>query len=420
MQPIKELNIFMSSTGSFSDKEVTCSVYSSFEKISDLQSHWDAFVEQVSGDIFLTFDWCRIWWQYYGKERNLCVFIFKNSDQNIVGIIPMFFETIWACFIPVRIGKIVGCDFTLAQFTLPLHPDYLDSCIKLFLETLKSMQWHILNIGPLAGLCANTEALKDALCRFSSDSEKVAIRDGMVQTYFKLESTWEKHLASLNKNQRREIVRKYAALEKKVPNIAANLKTIFADTENLDSIFSAFVDMHQKHWQGIGKRGHFGDWPNAFEFHHDAAKAQLQRGRLRLMSIQIDSDILGYEYAYKFGAKYFAFLNARTEEQVYGEIGIGTIDFSEQVKRAISEKVDCIDAMRGRYEYKLRLGGELFATKKISVIRKGLINAFRVKTLLVAAALLNIIYYKIWFHRIAPRLPFKRNPIRKFWIRLQL
>ena len=420
MQPIKESNILMNSTGSFSNKEITCSVYSSFEEIGDLQPHWDAFVEEVSGDIFLTFDWSRIWWQYYGKGRELCVFIFKNSDQNIVGIIPMFFETIWVCLVPVRIGKIVGCDFTLAQFTLPLHPGYLDSCIKLFLETLKSMQWHILNIGPLAGLSANTESLKDALCRFLSDSEKVAIRDGIVQTYFKLQPTWEKHLACLSKNQRREIVRKYAAIEKKVPNSVANLKTIFADNENFDSIFHAFVNMHQKHWQSIGKCGHFGDWPNAFEFHHDVAKAQLQRGRLRLTSVQIYSDILGYEYAYKFGAKYFAFLNARTEEQAYDEIGIGTINFSEQVKLAIGEKVDCIDAMQGKYEYKLRLGGELFATKKISIIRKGLINTFRVKMFFAVAFLLNIIYYKIWFNRIAPRLPFKRSPIRKFWIRTRL
>lgn len=400
--------------------QITCSIYHSFDEIGDLQSCWDTFVEEVSGDIFLTFDWSRIWWQYYGKGRELCVFIFRNSDQKIVGIIPMFFETIRMSLIPVRIGKIVGSDFTLAQFTLPFQPDCLDSCIKLFLEILKSMQWHILSIGPLAGLSANTETLKGTLCRFSIDSETITIQEEMVQTYFKLQPTWEKHLASLSKNQRREIVRKYAAIEKLVPNIASNLKAILADKENVDSIFKAFVELHQKHWLGIGKRGHFGDWPNAFEFHHDMAKVQLQRGRLRLMFVQINNDILGYEYAYKLGTKYFAFLNARTGDESYNEIGIGPILFSEQIKLALSEKVDCVDAMRGKYEYKLRLGGELFTTKKILIIRKGLFNAFRIKVFCAFAALLNIVYYKIWFHRIATRLPFKRNPISKFWIRTQL
>jgi hypothetical protein len=399
--------------------DITCSIYSSFEEIASLREEWDSFVESVSGDIFLTYDWCRIWWEHYGEGRELCVFVFRNDD-NIAGIVPMFFETIWVCLIPVRIGKIVGCDFTLAQFSLPFRPEYLDSCVKSFLETLKSMRWHILNIGPLAGLSANTGALKDALCRFSNDAEKITMRDGVVQTYYKLQPTWEKHLASLSKGQRREIVRKYAALEKIVPNSAVNMKVILADEKDINYFYKAFVDLHQAHWRGLGKLGHFGDWPDAFGFHCDMAKAQLQRGRLRLTSIQINSDILGYEYAYKFGANYFAFLNARTEEERYNEIGIGPILFSEQVKLAISEKVDCIDAMRGKYEYKLRLGGELFTTKKISVIRKGLINAFRVKMFFAVAALLNIIYYKIWFNRIAPKLSFKRRPLWKLWIRTRL
>jgi CelD/BcsL family acetyltransferase involved in cellulose biosynthesis len=399
--------------------QVTCAVYHSFDELGDLQPHWDAFVEEVSGDIFLTYDWCRIWWEHYGKGRELCVFIFRKND-NIAGIVPMFFETIWVFLFPVRIGKIVGCDFTLAQFCLPIQPEYLDSCAKSFLETLKSMKWHILNIGPLAGLSVNTEALRDAFCRLSSDSEKITIRDGMVQTYFKLQPTWEEHLASLSKGQRREIVRKYTALEKLVPNSAANMSVILADEQVLGDFFKAFVDMHQTHWRGLGKLGHFGDWPDAFGFHYDMAKTQLQRGRLRLMSVRINDDALGYEYAYKFGDKYYAILNARTEDERYKEVGVGSIHFGEQTKMAINEKATCVDAMRGRYEYKLRLGGELFTMKFISVIKKGVINSFRIYVFGKLAALFNLIYYRIWFGRLAPKLPFKRRPLWKSWIRSQL
>lgn len=401
-----------------SGEEITCSVHSSFQEIADLQAEWDSFVESVNGDIYLTYDWCRLWWQYYRNGRKLHLYIFRRN-QDIVGIIPMFFENIWLLFVPIRVGKIVGSDFTLTQFSLPIHPQYFDICVNHFLEALKPMHWHILNIGPLAGIYKNTEALSDALCKLSNDSLTVTIREGMVQTYFKLQPTWEEHLSYLSRGQRREIVRKYAALEKKVPNSLANMKVILADETNLNSFYTAFVDLHQDHWRKLGKLGHFGDWPAALEFHHDIAVSQLAHGRLRLMCVQLNNEVLGYEYAYKFADKYFAILNARTENEVYNEIGIGSILFAEQAKMAIREKISYIDAMRGKYEYKLRLGGELLTIKKIFVIRKGIVNSFRAYLFDMFSNLLDFMYYRVWFQRLALKLPFKRRPLWKLWIRMQ-
>ncbi len=34
--------------------------------------------------------------------------------------------------------------------------------------------------------------------------------------------------------------------------------------------------------------------------------------------------------------------------------------------------------------------------------------------------LLHLCYYRIWFSRLAPRLPFKRRPLWKLWIRTRL
>jgi hypothetical protein len=400
-------------------EDITCSVFSSFEELSGMQEEWDSFVESVEGDIYLTYDWCRIWWSYYGAGRELRIYIFR-STSGIVGIIPTFFEKIRILFFSLRIGEIVGSDFTLHQFCLPVHPQYIDRCAQLFLESAKTIRWHVLRIGPLAGLYTEAEALEVALRRFSNDSEKVVVGEGMVQTYFKLQPSWEEHLAHLSKGQRREIVRKYAAIEKKVPDSATNMKVIFAEEKNLNSFYKAFVDLHQAHWRRLGKLGHFGDWPSSFEFHKAMAAAQLSRGRLRLMSVELNNEALGYEYAYKFGDRYYAVLNARTEDGIYKEIGVGAILFAEQVKMAIGEKTTCIDAMRGRYDYKLRLGGELFATRSLSVIRKGSINSLRVYLFGKIARLLDFLYYRIWFQRIAPKLPFKRRPLWKLWIRTRL
>lgn len=419
IQPNHTSKIHTDSFETNSGEEITCSVYSSFQEIADLREEWDSFVESAQGDIFLTFDWCRLWWQYYGSGRELRLYIFRNSCE-IVGIIPFFFEKVWLCFIFIRVGKIVGSDFTLAQFSLPIRPQYLDLCVRCFLEAIKPIHWHLLSIGPLAGLSANTEALKNALCRFSNNAERITIRDEGVQTYYKLQPTWEKYLASLGKRHRQEIVHKYRELGRTTSNGLADLKVIPADEKNLNSFFKAFVDLHEAHWRKLGKLGHFGDWPAAFDFHRDMAVFQLARGRLRLLGIHLRSDVLGYEYAYKFGDKYYGILNARTEDNIYNKIGIGAIIHSEHVKGGISEKIAYIDSMRGKYEHKLRLGGELFTMKNISVIKKGIINSFCVNLFRMFTIILDFMYYRIWFRRIAPKLPFKRRPLWKLWIRTRL
>jgi len=407
------------SSGLEVEGDLTCAVFSSFDEISDVCETWDLFIEAIGGDIFLTFDSCRTWWKYYGAGRDLKVYIFRNN-KGIVGILPMFCETLRYLPFSLRVVKIVGSDYTLSQFSLPIDPSYFDVCIKRFLEEITPIPWHILSFGPLAGMSETAEALKNVLPQYLEGSDRIIIRDETVQTYFKLQPTWKKHLAALSKSQRRGIVRKIAALEKYVPNAVENMKVILADVNNVDYLYKSFVEMHQAHWRRLGKLGHFGDWPRAFEFHNEMALSQLACGRLRLMCVQIEDEVLGYEYAYKFSDKYYAILNSRTEEGVYNEIGIGSILFSEQVKMAISENVVCIDAMRGRYDYKLRLGGELFTIKKLSVIRKGILNSCRVYLYAKLANLIDLIYYRVWFRRLAPKCPFKRGSLWKIWIRTRL
>jgi CelD/BcsL family acetyltransferase involved in cellulose biosynthesis len=396
---------------------VTCSIYTSFEDITEIQEEWDAFIESVNGDIFLTFDWCRVWWQFYGKGRSLQLFIFYQENK-IVGIIPMFFETIKLFLISVKMGKIVGGDSTLSQFSIPLHPKFLEPCIKLLMDTLKSRNWHILIFGPLSGLSENNVLLHKALCNSSSNRKKVSIKEGMVQTYFELQPTWEKYLASLKKSQRRLILRKRSALDKIEASGAKNIEVIIADKENLPSFFKDFVDLHQSHWHGLDKLGHFGDWPSACAFHYEMANSQLMRSRLRLMCVRFNNEVLGFEYAYKFGDKYYAILNARTEVEIYNNIGIGPVLFSEQVKMAINEKVTYIDAMRGRYEYKLKLGGQLLPIKKMFIVNDNFANPLRVKIFHYLSRLIDLCYYRIWFNRLAPKLPLKRTPLWKLWIRI--
>lgn len=405
---------------SASGEEVHLEVFDDFDELAWMQQEWDDFVESVRAEIFLTYDWCKIWWKHYGKNRDLRVFVFRSNDE-LVGIIPLFFEKIWLGPVFVRVAKILGTDFTITTVSLPILSDSVEAVMKEFLGgILTKYKLDIVHLGPLCGLYPSMDLMK-VCSELLNSSYCVKQSNSGFQTYVRLAASWEKHLSGLSSNMRRTIKRSYRDICGIGGDDTKTLVTDIAKPDNCEETFDKFVQMHQLHWRKLGKLGHFADWPSALVFHREMARAQLERGRLRLVEVKLGSLCLGYEYDYKFGNKYHAFLNARASlGEVSGAgpgVSLGSVVFSEQLKRALKENVDYIDMMPGTDEYKRRLGGESFPIRNMYVFPKKLFVLIRVFLFRAFSCLLNFCYYRMWFCRIAPKLPFKRRSLWKIWIR---
>lgn len=392
-------------------------IVESFEDLKDIQEVWDSFIEDVCNDIFMTFDWCRVWWKYYGHNRNLKVFVFR-SDNEIVGIIPLFIEKIWLGPLSVKVVKIVGSDFTLAQFSLPIRRVFLNKVVAGLAENLKSLNWDIIHLGPIAGIYDNYVELKESLKLSFAPYAEIESNETQVQTYFEIESDWQSQLSLLSKNTRKNIKKNDKALLQICEHKGA-LVSSCAETEECIDAFEGFVELHQKHWNDLGKLGHFGDWPCSYEFHKEMAQDQSRHERLRMMVTKTGNEILGYEYAYKLGNKYFAILNSRLAPGILKGASLGISMVCEQIKMAIEEGVESIDAMRGHYDYKLRLGGVLYPIHSVFVTRKGFYRSLKVNLFRLLSSLYHICYYKIWFNRVSPKIFKQRRPLSRFWIRTQ-
>jgi hypothetical protein len=190
-----------------------------------------------------------------------------------------------------------------------------------------------------------------------------------------------------------------------------------AENGNFQELFNCFVKAHQEYWQKIGLAGHFGDWPESYEFHREVAITQLKRDRLRLYEIRLDGTVIGYNYGYKFGKTYDYFLFGRTLFDGSDKIDFVRIDYGEMVKRALKENVRWFNAMRGKYEYKLHIGGELYPVRSVIVRGGGLAKGIRVNLFRKMASITDIIYSKIWRRRIIPRLGLKQGYLWRHWIK---
>ncbi len=150
------------------------------------------------------------------------------------------------------------------------------------------------------------------------------------------------------------------------------------------------------------------------------AEAQMKHGRLRLLKVCVGSFCVGYEYAYKFSNTYVHFLNSRASSPELERVSVGKVGFCELVKKAVAEGVNLIDSLQGKYEYKLRMGGMLVPIYAVFVVHRGLLVNLRVRTFKCLSRLIRFCYYRIWFSRIAPKLPWRRRPLWNLWIRTDI
>jgi CelD/BcsL family acetyltransferase involved in cellulose biosynthesis len=190
--------------------------------------------------------------------------------------------------------------------------------------------------------------------------------------------------------------------------------------ENPTDGFNQFVMMHEMQWKAVNKLGHFDDWPYARKFHEDLVKSHSQLNRLRLFCLSANNKPIAYRYIYCFGKRYYSFLPARIRGEGWDKLGLGQIAHTLTVEKAIEESVFEIDAGRGHYDHKLKLGGVEYPVISFIAGKNNLGSIIRIRLFCFFSRLINLLYYRIWFNRIAPKLPLKRRPLWKLWIRTRL
>ncbi len=407
----------LSATVDFSENPVEMQVYTNFDRLSQIQPEWDHFVESLNCDIFLTYDWCRIWWKYYGGNKALRIFVFRCKGE-LVGVLPTYIEKIGIGPTAVKIARIVGTTYVLAEINPSVKCEYIRQVFGKWLELLYSeFNPDIVCIGPIPGMYDKTDQLVSECAAWGSNRFVVEKRKAGVLTIFRIGSTLEEYLASLPGKNKREIDRDSRNILKAAPDKNARLVFESISASQLHGAFDDFIRMHNVQWQRLGQSGHFNDWPLSEKFHREVAEEQEKRGCLRFFKICVGQTCIGYEYAYKFSHTYFHYLNTRTFAKEFERVSVGKVNFCELVKKAVSESVNLINSMRGKYEYKIRMGGVLVPTYAVLIFRQNMLLNLRVRTFKLLSRLLHLCYYRIWFSRIAPRLPWRRHPLWNLWIR---
>ena len=392
-------------------------LFTSFDNISITHSEWDEFIESVGGEIFVTYDWCRTWWKYYGAGRQLMIYIFRDSQNSLCGVMPVFSETFGFGPASVRVVKMVGSDFMPITFAIPVREAMLEIVTYAFLDLLnEKCHWDLLYLGAICGRYPAIEGLVSAYKAYSNNAYHVDMTSNEVQIYFDVANSWNEQVAGLSQNQRQNIRSVHNALRKigLTPNFIPATKTDFSE------IFSTFVKVHQQQWNELGMSGHFIDWPCSMEFHGEMGSLGIDKGRTKLLTIKLNDQVIGYDFLYKFGSSYQWYLMGRSHYENDSKIDFQRISFGLKIQSALSEQVTLIDAGRGRYEYKLAMGGKLTSVNNVYVESREIFSRMKLNIFYLLILTCNVLYSKVWRRRIAPRMGFRPRPLWRWWIKTHM
>lgn len=392
-------------------------VETSFDDCASVAAEWDQLVLKVGGDIYMTYDWCRIWWKHYGTDRQLAIYLIRDQDHSLIGVLPVCIERAWLGPVSLRVGKLVGSDssLTLCQ---PIVEDTraVDAFTHVLRDLLSRRCCDAVSLGPLSDRYEALPTLRSACVRLC-DVGFIArdIPEG-VHVRFTLPPTFDAYLTSIGKRQRGNYRRQLRQLEK--GRLLRN--EVFSVPERLIPAFRAMRTLHAAQWRAVGKQGHFGDWPDSIAFNEELLTCLGQLGRARCQHITVDGQLICAQYCYVFGQTNYWRLPARAVGRSWDSLGVGTIGLVKQIEQAIGEGLGVVEAGIGSYDYKIQFGGESVPLRALLVVAQRRGSRLRAKWFVWAAELLDLLYYRLWFKRIAPRLSLRRAPLWRCWIRSRI
>jgi len=385
---------------------------SSFDSLEYLRDDWDRLVKEAGASIHLSFDWCRRWWRHYGVGRELRVVVCR-SGTRLVGVVPMFCERMVIGPVAVRIAKVVGSDSTLGMCDLPVQKEYAERVITAVITKLISAaRCEIIAFGPMSADASIITAAKAACGTTDSSVRLLRNRRCDSHTVIRLPNSFDSYLKSLRRDERKSYRRRLRLLLKQS---GARIE-ILRDPESINADFPRFVDMHQEQWVQRRNLGHFGDWPGARAFHLDLAVSMAELGRARLVRVAIGEKPIAYQYAFAMGDTAYAVLSARRTNSNWDRYALGHLAFLSLIEYEIVGGRRFVDIGRGHYEYKLRFGGVARPLHTLVLVRNDLAARLRAIGFCSLSWLLDTIYYKLWFCRLAPQLRLSRQPLWKSWI----
>ncbi len=385
------------------------------DQLRALAAEWQGLVDRVGADVYARPDWFSVWWDHFGPRRGFACLVARVSGV-LVGVLPFVIDRIWAGPLPCRVARLAGIDPNCIIFQLALEPVWAAPVLQTALQhLLQNLGCLTVSFTPVSEKATHLPVLRD----LAQMQPQIALREDGAGTHviFDFTANFDDYLAKLTKKRVSQLRRN-----------ATGLKNLFAMTRN-DSVadadaFDAFVDLHGDQWRAVNRGGHFSDWPGSASFYHDLAAQTAQAGLVQLDRLDGTGGALATELSLISGHTAHWRLPARRLNADVDRLCAGKVVFVLMFERMIAQGITRVEAGRGVYDYKIDYGGQTVPVHRVVLLPATRWARRRLQVLLAWADLVDFVYYRVWFLKLAPRWRLatgrKPQPLWLMWIRTRL
>jgi len=257
---------------------------------------WEEILRGAAGlTIFSTLEWLGAWWKAYGKDKELVAPVFSNSDDEIVGVVPLYTDLVEPA-LPFRVKRLrfVGDGSEDSDnLDLIIRVGYETSCLQAFLSWLGS--------NPDWGICElNTLPLDSAALPLLNSELKTRRwthrRLERPRSTISLPNTWEKYLQqTISRKEGTKIGYYSKRLQKRFQVSISKCD----NAQELPASLAALFGLHQERWRLRGGSGAFASAERR-EFYYNMASSFLERGWLEFWILQLDGSPVAAQYGFRY------------------------------------------------------------------------------------------------------------------------
>ena len=313
-------------------------------QLNALEREWTDLVEAIPGTpIFLTWEWIRTWWLYFGRDRELWLLTARDELGRLLGLAPLMVDFHRMGGRKLRVLAFIGSGFvTPLHLNMLVHPSGQDELYQAFINYLlsRSNQWDVICFealvqdSPLSGLLATAGG------HVRVGSEKRA-------PYVPLPGAWETYLKTVSKKLRRNLKYFRSKLEDDYPGSVRF--TCVTDSQTLACAMKKLEEFSRQRWHARGLTTHFDD-PTYSSFHQSIASLALDRGWLRLYTLTVMDRMISVFYCFRLKDSVYAYqIGFDLDWSGYSP---GRLLIAYGIQEAIQEAASELDWGPGEDDYK--------------------------------------------------------------------
>jgi len=307
------------------------------ESFDSLASSWRDLYPRLRWDsVFVLPSWLTVWWQQFGAgaEQYLCA---VRQGDTVIGIAPLLVKGETASLI----GSADVCDYLDFVVAPGREHDFFD----LLLENLTQKGISRLDLGCLR---PDSTAVTNLVHIAESRGLKVSCTQQDASFELDLPSSWDEYLGMLSAKQRHEVRRKLRRLHQ-AGEVSYRLVD---DSEALPPVMDVFLKLFRESREG---KAAFMT-PRMESFFVSLASAMAEAGILRFGLLELNAlpvaTVMYFDYqdsVYLYNSGY---------DRRYSSLSVGLLCKVLCLRDSIERGKKRFDFLKGREEYKYRLGGK--------------------------------------------------------------